>query len=166
MRRICSSLARSALSLLWRSIAAPSTFARPWRNVMPPCVMRPSRLDVSTARTPKGSPSPAMATLTARRTPWRARSLGVDALLYPTADRAVADAAIHDVLQKVGLRHLGSRLDEDDQWASILSGGEQQRLAFARLLLNPPDIVIMDEATAALDEVSQARMLEFIRSDL
>jgi ABC-type uncharacterized transport system fused permease/ATPase subunit len=47
-----------------------------------------------------------------------------------------------------------------------LVGGEQQRLAFARLLIDPPDIVIMDEATSALDEVSEAKMMEFLRTDL
>jgi vitamin B12/bleomycin/antimicrobial peptide transport system ATP-binding/permease protein len=58
------------------------------------------------------------------------------------------------------------RLHEEDQWEGILSGGEKQRLAFARLLVSPPDIIIMDESTAALDEESQARMLDFLRTDL
>lgn len=88
------------------------------------------------------------------------------ALLYPASDLEVSDEALIDALRRCGLSHLASRLDEEDQWDSILSGGERQRLAFVRLLVNPPDIVIMDEATAALDEESQGRMLEFLRSDL
>ncbi|HWE18242.1 MAG TPA: ATP-binding cassette domain-containing protein, partial [Hyphomicrobiaceae bacterium] len=58
------------------------------------------------------------------------------------------------------------RLDEENGWSHALSGGEQQRLAFARLLIDPPDIVIMDEATSALDEVGEAKMMEFVRTDL
>src|SRR3954449_5083932 len=88
------------------------------------------------------------------------------ALLYPAADLEVADETLRDALRRCGLTHLVERLDEEDQWDAILSGGEKQRLAFARLLVNPPDIVIMDESTSALDEVSQARMMEFLRADL
>ena len=88
------------------------------------------------------------------------------ALLYPAADLEVADETLRDALRRCGLTHLVDRLDEEDQWDAILSGGEKQRLAFARLLVNPPDIVIMDESTSALDEVSQARMMEFLRTDL
>jgi putative ATP-binding cassette transporter len=47
-----------------------------------------------------------------------------------------------------------------------LSGGEQQRLAFARLLIDPPDVAIMDEATSPLDEASEARMMDFLRNEL
>jgi vitamin B12/bleomycin/antimicrobial peptide transport system ATP-binding/permease protein len=88
------------------------------------------------------------------------------ALLYPATDNDVPDDVLADALKRCGLSHLIRRLDEEDSWDGILSGGERQRLAFARLLVNPPDIIIMDESTAALDEDSQARMLEFLRTDL
>jgi putative ATP-binding cassette transporter len=88
------------------------------------------------------------------------------ALLYPDTEAAVPDERLADALRRCGLAHLVPRLDEEDQWDGILSGGEKQRLAFARLLVHPPDIIIMDESTAALDEESQARMLEFLRTDL
>jgi vitamin B12/bleomycin/antimicrobial peptide transport system ATP-binding/permease protein len=88
------------------------------------------------------------------------------ALLYPNTDLDVPDDKLTDALKRCGLAHLIPRLGEEDNWDGILSGGEKQRIAFARLLINPPDIVIMDEATSALDEESQARMMEFLRSDL
>jgi putative ATP-binding cassette transporter len=59
----------------------------------------------------------------------------------------------------VGLEHLHDRIDEEAPWSSVLSGGEQQRLSFARLLLHKPDIVVMDESTSALDTKSQNRLL-------
>jgi vitamin B12/bleomycin/antimicrobial peptide transport system ATP-binding/permease protein len=88
------------------------------------------------------------------------------ALMYPVTDVEHPDERFASALKRCGLSHLVSRLDDEDQWEGILSGGEKQRLAFARLLVNPPDIIIMDESTAALDEESQARMLEFLRTDL
>jgi vitamin B12/bleomycin/antimicrobial peptide transport system ATP-binding/permease protein len=88
------------------------------------------------------------------------------AVLYPHTDRDVPNDKIEEALKRCGLNHLMPRLDEEDNWDGILSGGEKQRVAFARLLVNPPDIVIMDEATSALDEESQARMMEFLRTDL
>ncbi len=88
------------------------------------------------------------------------------ALLYPSADAKTPDDKLRDALRRCGLSRLVARLDEENGWSHTLSGGEQQRLAFARLLIDPPDIVIMDEATSALDEVSEARMMQFLRSDL
>jgi putative ATP-binding cassette transporter len=88
------------------------------------------------------------------------------ALLYPSHEEAVPDDVLVESLRRCGLGHLAPRLDETDEWSMILSGGEKQRLAFARLLVSPPDIAILDEATSALDETSQAHILGFLRTDL
>jgi vitamin B12/bleomycin/antimicrobial peptide transport system ATP-binding/permease protein len=85
------------------------------------------------------------------------------ALLYPHPEQAASGEKIQDVLMRCGLEHLIPRIDETDQWNSCLSGGEQQRLAFARVLIHPPDILIMDEPTSSLDELSQFRMMEYVR---
>ena len=69
-------------------------------------------------------------------------------------------------LQRCDLDHLVERLDEQERWDRVLSGGEQQRLAFARLLLHKPDWVFMDEATSALDEESQASMMGLFTKEL
>jgi len=85
------------------------------------------------------------------------------ALLYPHPEQQVSDEKVRDILTRCGLEHLIPRIDEKDQWDSLLSGGEQQRLAFARVLIDPPDILIMDEPTSSLDELSQFRLMEYMR---
>lgn len=85
------------------------------------------------------------------------------ALLYPHQDLPVDDAKTHEALVRCGLEHLIPRLDQTEQWSTLLSGGEQQRLAFARILINPPDILIMDEPTSSLDELSQFKLMEYMR---
>ena len=85
------------------------------------------------------------------------------ALLYPRSEQLVSDERIRDILMRCGLEHLIIRIDETDQWSSLLSGSEQQRLAFARVLIHPPDILIMDEPTSSLDELSQFKMMEYVR---
>jgi vitamin B12/bleomycin/antimicrobial peptide transport system ATP-binding/permease protein len=85
------------------------------------------------------------------------------ALLYPHPEQEVPEDKIRDTLTRCGLEHLIPRIDETDQWSSVLSGGEQQRLAFARALIHPPDILIMDEPTSSLDELSQFRLMEYMR---
>jgi putative ATP-binding cassette transporter len=88
------------------------------------------------------------------------------ALQYPSSDPGYSDDDVRDAMKKCGLEHLYDQLDKEDQWSKILSGGEQQRIAFARTLLKRPDIVIMDEATSALDELSQARVISFFENEL
>ena len=87
-------------------------------------------------------------------------------LEYPKPETPHSNDDIREAMQKCGLQHLSGRLDEADQWQKILSGGEQQRVAFARTLLKQPDIVIMDEATSALDQLSQARVMAFFEDEL
>lgn len=92
-------------------------------------------------------------------------------LLYPDPNgpggRVEADDdVLRKALRDVGLDQLCSRLDEADQWDKTLSGGEQQRLAFARALLARPDWLFLDEATAALDDENQVRLMELLRERL
>ncbi|MBV9702599.1 MAG: ABC transporter ATP-binding protein/permease [Methylobacteriaceae bacterium] len=88
------------------------------------------------------------------------------ALLYPGTDREAGDDELRKALKRCGLMHFADRLDDEEPWDRIMSGGEQQRLAFARLLIDPPDIIIMDESTSALDELSQERMLQLLHDEL
>jgi putative ATP-binding cassette transporter len=90
-----------------------------------------------------------------------------NAITYSTKrKRQVDDQEVKDAMRRCGLRHLLPRLDEEERWDKVLSGGEQQRLAFTRLVVLKPDIVIMDEATSALDEDSQRSMMELFRHEL
>jgi len=66
-------------------------------------------------------------------------------------------------LRTVGLPNLVERLDEDGNWAQRLSIGEQQRVAFARVLLARPEIVFLDEATSALDEAAEMSLYRLLR---
>jgi putative ATP-binding cassette transporter len=88
------------------------------------------------------------------------------AVAYPGAADEWSLEEIAAALEKVGLGHLNDRIEDDAPWDQILSGGERQRLAFARLLLHRPDIVVLDEATAALDEKSQEMMMETVIHEL
>ena len=91
-----------------------------------------------------------------------------NAITYSTGKqrRNVSDEAIKEAMRRCGLRHLLPRIDAEERWDKVLSGGEQQRLAFTRLVVLKPDIVIMDEATSALDEDAQASMMELFRHEL
>ncbi|MDR2851980.1 MAG: ABC transporter ATP-binding protein/permease [Burkholderiaceae bacterium] len=78
-----------------------------------------------------------------------------DALAYPAPAARYDDAALRQALQDALLPELADRLDDSDAWSQKLSGGEQQRLAIARVLLRKPAWLFADEATSALDEASE-----------
>jgi vitamin B12/bleomycin/antimicrobial peptide transport system ATP-binding/permease protein len=82
-----------------------------------------------------------------------------EVVAYPLAPDAVTDAAIVDALRAAGLGHLAEDLDRTESWGQMLSGGEQQRLAVARALLNQPDWLFLDEATASLPDTALYRVL-------
>jgi len=85
------------------------------------------------------------------------------ALFYPDTGTGVSQEKVIAVLKTVGLAHLVPDLDKDDMWAQRLSGGEQQRLAFARILLADPAVIFLDEATASLDEAGQKMLYQLLR---
>jgi vitamin B12/bleomycin/antimicrobial peptide transport system ATP-binding/permease protein len=85
---------------------------------------------------------------------------------YPSATDAVSDAEIQRALVTVALPHLVIRVKEVRDWAKVLSVGEQQRMAFARILLNEPKVVFLDESTSAMDEGLELMLYELIRSAL
>ena len=84
------------------------------------------------------------------------------ALSYPAATDAFSDDEAREALRLVGLAHLAPSLDEEERWDRVLSLGEQQRMAFARLLLHKPAWIFMDEATAALDEPNQDMLMQLV----
>ncbi|MFV8315511.1 ABC transporter ATP-binding protein/permease [Mycobacterium sp. 23] len=85
---------------------------------------------------------------------------------YPLSTEDVSEAELHDVLTKVALAPLIARLDEDQDWAKVLSPGEQQRVAFARILLTKPKAVFLDEATSALDPGLEFALYKLVRTEL
>jgi vitamin B12/bleomycin/antimicrobial peptide transport system ATP-binding/permease protein len=82
-----------------------------------------------------------------------------DALAYPEDGNALDDDRALHALRGAGLAYLAERLDTEERWDQMLSGGERQRVAFARLLIQRPTVIVMDEATAALDVESEHRLL-------
>jgi len=88
------------------------------------------------------------------------------ALTYPDDATVHRDAALIDVLEKVGLGGLAGQLDAEDEWGQRLSGGEQQRLAVARALLQRPEWLFLDEATASLDPESEGMLYTLLKREL
>ncbi|MBV9347173.1 MAG: ABC transporter ATP-binding protein/permease, partial [Pseudolabrys sp.] len=88
------------------------------------------------------------------------------AAAYPGAADDWTLDEIGDALKTVGLEHLVERLEEEAPWDQTLSGGEKQRLTFARALLHNPDIIVLDEATSALDPKSQDMLMKMLSKKL
>jgi vitamin B12/bleomycin/antimicrobial peptide transport system ATP-binding/permease protein len=87
-------------------------------------------------------------------------------ICYPADAGEYDDAAIQSALDTVALGHLAARLDEVADWAKVLSPGEQQRIAFARVLLARPQVVFLDESTSALDEGQEFALYRALRTAL
>jgi len=85
---------------------------------------------------------------------------------YPLEEGDIDDDTLKRTLEKVALPHLVGRLNEVEDWAKILSPGEQQRVAFARVSLTKPKAVFLDEATSALDEGLEFLVYSLIRTEL
>jgi putative ATP-binding cassette transporter len=89
-----------------------------------------------------------------------------DVVSYPMSGDGVKDRTLREALEAVGLTEIAGRLDEEAYWALQLSPGEQQRLAFARTLVQKPGWLFLDEATSALDETTEACLYRLVRERL
>jgi putative ATP-binding cassette transporter len=87
-----------------------------------------------------------------------------DALAYPEPAARYSDDALKQALNEALLPNLAERLDEEDAWGQKLSGGEQQRLSIARVLLKKPQWIFADEATSALDEAAEKTLYERLQA--
>jgi len=88
------------------------------------------------------------------------------AIVYPSEAGAFDTEKVGEILVAVGLPQLTSRLEEEAHWNRMLSLGEQQRLGLARALLHEPQFLFLDEATASLDEASEARLYRLLGEKL
>jgi putative ATP-binding cassette transporter len=88
------------------------------------------------------------------------------AVAYPDDPSQHSDDSVRETLAQVGLGHFAGELEKSENWAQVLSGGEQQRLAFARALLYRPDWLFLDEATASLPDADQDRLYRLIKERL
>ena len=88
------------------------------------------------------------------------------AIAYPAGSTLEDEARMQQALRQVNLAHLAERLAVSCDWSHILSVGEQQRLAFARVLFNRPQVVFLDESTSAMDEGLEHALYSLLRNEL
>jgi vitamin B12/bleomycin/antimicrobial peptide transport system ATP-binding/permease protein len=88
------------------------------------------------------------------------------ALLYPDPALKMPNERLKSALEAMDLAALGGRLDEVARWDQVLSNGERQRLAMARLLIHRPRIIILDDALSALEEAAQSALIARLRMEL
>jgi len=89
-----------------------------------------------------------------------------DAVAYPSEPADIDDAAVRSAVAAVGLAALADHLDEEAHWNARLSLGEQQRLGLARAIIAAPDYLFLDEATASLDDASEAKLYKLLAEKL
>jgi len=87
-------------------------------------------------------------------------------LSYPNVESEIPDEQLVTVLEDVALGNLADRLDETPDWSKTLSPGEQQRIAFARVLLHKPKVIFLDESTSAIDEGQEFALYRLLRARL
>ncbi len=90
----------------------------------------------------------------------------MSALAYPNNADNISHTQAAEILNKVQLGHLAEQLEKEQDWTRILSLGEQQRLAFARLILHKPAVAFLDEATASMDEGLEFSMYQLLQQEL
>ncbi|RRN00490.1 ABC transporter ATP-binding protein/permease [Bibersteinia trehalosi] len=88
-----------------------------------------------------------------------------DVLSYPDSG-IYTEQQLNNVLEKVGLTRWVGYLDQNQNWASVFSGGEQQRIAFARILLSKPNLLYLDEVTSSLDMHSAGELMQLLKDEL
>jgi len=89
-----------------------------------------------------------------------------EAVCYPSAPDAYSEERLLEVLREVGLSRLSPRLNESANWSEELSGADQQRIGFARALLQQPGWLFCDEATSHLDDSSQAKLYQLLNHQM
>ncbi|MGF1909516.1 ABC transporter ATP-binding protein/permease [Vibrio kasasachensis] len=87
-------------------------------------------------------------------------------ICYPKSAENIDDLACTQALLQVGLTSLTDQLDRIESWSTQLSGGEQQRLMFARLLINKPELILLDETTSSLDQTAASDMVRTLKQSL
>ena len=89
-----------------------------------------------------------------------------DSVLYPYKEDFAPDEKIRSVMELCKLEDLVDKLDQVEDWSHVLSFGEQQRIAFVRAILQQPDWLFLDEATSAIDEITEAHLYQLLHSQL